>query len=117
MNQTAEKLTVNITQDISIETLYELWCKQDPNAVILDIRSEEDHRSGHVPGSRNIPFASVMERSDELKGYSQIFIHCYGGQGSTSIAANLAEVGFENICYVGQAGMKDWQAKGYPVEA
>ena len=84
--------------------------------MILVIRSEEDHSSSHILGSRNIPFASVMERRDELKAYSRIFIHCYGGQGSASIAEKLAESSFENIFYVGHAGMKDWQAKGYPVE-
>ena len=69
----------------------------------------------HIPGSRNIPYASVIEQQKELRKYSRACFYCYGGQGSEDIATRLAEMGVTNTCYLGNAGMADWQAAGHVV--
>jgi len=117
MNQTAEKPSTSIPMDISIETLYKQWLTLGNESIIIDIRSENDYQSGHIPGSKNIPFASVIERSAELTPFKHIYFYCYGGQGSTNVAKMLSDRGFDNIYYVGQAGLSDWQDNGYPLQS
>lgn len=115
MNQTARPFTTENPREISIEALYDSWRQLGNDEVIVDIRTSDDYQQAHVPDSRNIPFASMNDRCDELKPYRRIYFYCYGGQGSKAVATRLTEMGFENLCYVGQAGLADWQASGYPV--
>ena len=117
MNQTARQLTTATPRDISIDELYENWQRLADDELIVDIRSPDDYRQAHVPGSRNLPFATVTGRSHELTRYRRIYFYCYGGKGSTAIATKLTEMGFDNLCYVGQAGLSEWQSRGYPVNS
>ena len=99
----------------SLNELYQAWQHLSPNEIIIDIRSPADYAEMHIPGSRNIPYASVIEQQKELRKYSRACFYCYGGQGSEDIATRLAEMGVTNTCYLGNAGMADWQAAGHVV--
>jgi rhodanese-related sulfurtransferase len=114
-SNTVEQLSTQNAQEISIAELHNAWQHLSQGEVIVDIRSPDDYSKAHVPGSMNIPFATVADRCDELRAYNRIYFHCYGGQGSKAIAEKLSGIGFENLCFVGQAGFADWQAAGYPV--
>lgn len=117
MNQTARQPATDTPRHISIDELYENWQRLADDELIVDIRSADDYRQAHVPGSRNLPFATVTGRSDELKPYRRVYFYCYGGKGSTAVATELTEMGFDNLCYVGEAGLSEWQSRGYPVNS
>lgn len=70
-----------------------------------------------MPGDKNIPFPTVTVHCNELRQYDAIYIYGYGGQGSGTTASKLAEIGFQNFCYVGQEGMNGRQSRGYPVKS
>lgn len=117
MNKPAEQFNTVVAKDISMKQLHGAWQNFNNNDILVDLRSPEDHAKAHIPGSTNISYPTVMEQRDNLQRYKRIFIHCYGGQGSKEIATQLAEQGFNNIHYVGNQGLSDWQSSGYPVEA
>ena len=45
-------------------------------AIILDVRSENSYRSGHIKGAINIPEASLNNRIGELKPDHWIIPYC-----------------------------------------
>jgi phage shock protein E len=46
-----------------------LSLSEDPTSVvILDVRSESEFASGHVPGALNIPHDQLVDRLDEIDG-------------------------------------------------
>ncbi|WP_326637812.1 metalloregulator ArsR/SmtB family transcription factor [Streptosporangium sp. NBC_01755] len=50
----------------------------DPDIVIVDVRSAADHARGHVPGSVSIPLAELRDRLDELPRDIEIVAYCGG---------------------------------------
>jgi len=115
MNTQAQKLAQPSLADISMEALHDAWQSLGSDELIVDVRKPEDYGVAHVPGSKNIPFATVIDCSDELAAYRRVYFYCYGGPGSKAIAEQLSAKGFSDLCYVGQTGFSDWQAKGFPV--
>jgi rhodanese-related sulfurtransferase len=101
--------------ELTLGELYCTWQQLEQNEIIIDIRSADDFADAHVPGSRNIPFSSVIDRRDDLKGYRRVYFYCYGGKGSKEVACKLADMGFENVSYLRNAGLSDWQTAGHPV--
>ena len=113
-NNTAQQTVTEGAIELSLSDLYQAWQRLPEDEIIIDIRSTADYDSAHIPGSRNIPFASVMERCDELKNYRSVYFYCYGGQGSKAVASKLSEMGFANVCYLNNASMPDWLSAGHP---
>lgn len=45
-------------------------------AVLIDVRSEESYKAGHVKGARSIPFAQIGARANELPRDKMIATYC-----------------------------------------
>jgi len=116
MNHAIDNTQV-IARELTIADLFRAWEQLPDGAAIVDIRSPDDFEAGHVPDSRNLPFATVADHADELKQYSRVYFYCYGGQGSKATVVKLEQMGLDNVCCVSKGGMSDWQAAGYPVSA
>ena len=53
---------------------------RDKNGTILvDVRTQEEYREGHLPGSVNIPVDEIRERMEELPEDKEIWIYCQVG--------------------------------------
>ena len=46
-----------------------------PPAVLLDVRTDREHRAGAVPGSRNIPVAELSDRLADLAPHKKTPAH------------------------------------------
>lgn len=101
---------------ISMDDLFHKVSDLSPNEIIVDVREPEEFRTGHVPGSRNIPLGTVTEHANELKKYERVFVHCQRGRRSVTASDALMAAGLTNIVCVAGTGMADWIAAGYPVE-
>jgi rhodanese-related sulfurtransferase len=87
-----------------------------PNELILDIRTPEEFKEGHIRGARNIPHDQVDRHVAELKKYETVYMHCRSGGRVQMAAAVLEGLGVRNLACVVRGGMPDWEAAGYPVE-
>ena len=73
-----------------------------PDAVLLDVRTPEEYRGGHIPGSKNVPLqaidkiASVAENKD-----TALFVYCYSGARSRQAAGILQRMGYRNVNNIG----------------
>lgn len=74
----------------------------DENALLLDVRTEEEYAAGHIPKSVNLPLA-VLDKSSLLPDNKDkaIFVYCQGGGRSRTAAAHLRQLGYTNVTDLG----------------
>ena len=81
--------------------------------VVLDVRSADEYRSGHIPGAKLIPLNEIRSRLNELPKDEQILCVCRSGARSSSAVGHLTGAGFNAVNLSG--GMMSWQSAGFPV--
>ena len=75
---------------------------QSPQAMLLDVRTEQEYRQGHIPGSRNIPLHNIenivaMTHSKHVP----LFVYCYSGTRSRRAVQELHHLGYRNVKNLG----------------
>jgi len=64
--------------------------------TIIDVRTPDEFRGGHVAGSINIPLQEVQRRLEEIKAMKQpIILCCQSGARSGSATAFLKSAGVD----------------------
>jgi glyoxylase-like metal-dependent hydrolase (beta-lactamase superfamily II)/rhodanese-related sulfurtransferase len=64
----------------------------DTDAVILDVRRDDEYAGGYIPGAKHIPLHSLLQRLDELPP-GRLWVHCAGGYRASIAASLLDRVG------------------------
>lgn len=83
---------------------------QAPNAVLLDVRTPQEYREGHVPGSRNLPLQSIDQAAGIVKDKSTpVFVYCHSGSRSSQAVSRLMKMGYQNVKNIG--GMASYSGK------
>lgn len=103
-------------KNITMKDLKQKLGTLEEGEVILDVRSADEYRSGHVPGSKNIPHDQVDKHAAELGKFKRVYVHCQMGGRAGKAADILARLGLQNIVCVSGSGMGEWISLGYPVE-
>lgn len=76
--------------------------KSTAGAVLLDVRTAEEYKGGHIPGSKNIPLDALDRVPAVVKEKSTpIFVHCLSGARSARAAAALKRMGYANVQNIG----------------
>lgn len=78
------------------------------NIILLDVRSEQEHKAGYIPGSILIP-GSELARQAPVQIQDKdacIVVYCQSGRRSKSAANKLLELGYSNVYDLG--GMNNW---------
>ncbi len=95
------------------EFVKEAYVDKDIPAIILDVRSADESRSGHIKGAVGMPAATVKR---ELKSFPPAKLKApiivYDGRGATesvSVARELIKAGQSNV-QVMAGGLLEWQA-------
>jgi len=90
-----------------------------PLPLVIDVREESEFRGnlGHVPGSRWIPLRTLAGRSVELgpNRESRIVVVCRSGVRSSTGAAILTSLGFEDVSNL-KGGILAWHDAQLPVQ-
>ncbi len=69
-------------------------------AIIVDVRTPGEFRSGHIKGSINIPLDDIRSKTEELKKKNKVVITCCrSGNRSGMAKSMLQSAGIE--CYNG----------------
>lgn len=70
----------------------------NPNATIVDVRSEGEFADGHVEGSINIPLDTVPNKIEDFKNMSKpLIMCCLSGGRSGQAVGFLQQNGVEEI--------------------
>ncbi|MEW6653522.1 MAG: rhodanese-like domain-containing protein [Bacteroidota bacterium] len=83
-----------------------------PNAVILDVRTEEEHYNTRIPNSILIDiyeetFPNEVLKLDKTKPY---FVYCRSGNRSSSACMFMMKNGFQQV-YNLEDGIISWNGK------
>lgn len=57
------------------------------NAKIIDVRTLEEFRGGHVAGSMNIPLQEIQSRIEEIKSLKQPLVLCCASGNRSGVAS------------------------------
>ena len=73
-----------------------------PGAVLLDVRTPEEYREGHIPGSKNVPLQSLDKVTGMINHQdTPIFTYCYSGARSSQAVSALHRMGYTNVKNIG----------------
>ena len=73
-----------------------------PGAVLLDVRTLEEYREGHIPGSKNVPLQSLDKVSSMVNHQdTPIFAYCCSGARSAQAVSALRRMGYNNVKNIG----------------
>ena len=85
--------------------------------VVLDLRTDEEFKAGHLAGAKNIDFlgSDFAKKIGELDKSKTYLVHCASGGRSTSSLDVFKAQKFTSILHLNE-GFKAWSAAGHPVE-
>lgn len=86
------------------------------DAQLVDIRSADDFKKGHITGARNMPlaqFASQIATLEKNKD-APIIVICQAGMSAQGAAKQLIQAGFSKVAVL-RGGMGKWQEANLPV--
>lgn len=92
--------------NVSIEDALTMW--QNKEAVIIDVRTHEEYRDGHIPGVALIPLDQLSNRMNEVPKDKKVLIICRSGNRSAKGTSLLRSNGFDNVYNV-TGGMMAWR--------
>ncbi len=82
--------------------------QEETDFVLLDVRTQEEYASGHIPGAICIPNETIgSEEIPELPDKDQlILVYCRSGNRSKQASQKLAEQDYTNVVEFG--GINGW---------
>ncbi len=65
--------------------------------IVLDIRSEEEYITGHIPGSKNIGLQELSYALSDVELDDKILIVCRMGKRAAQVKVLLEEEGYQQV--------------------
>ena len=86
--------------------------KNNPDAIIVDVRRDDEYKAGHIPGAVLLTMETITAETAAkvLPDKNQmILIYCRSGRRSKIAARNLLDLGYTNLIEFG--GILDYKGK------
>ena len=113
--ETQIQIIENITPE-EVNTLIQ-ENKDNPNFVILDVRTPEEYLSGHIENAVNLDYYSDTFRNDldKLDKNKTYIIYCRSGGRSGNALNIMKELDFREVYNV-LGGITKWKSEGLPTK-
>lgn len=82
--------------------------------MLIDVRTPEEFRSGHIPGAINIDVQVLMSKLNKVPQDKTVVLYCRSGNRSASAAGMLKRAGYTDVLDLG--GIGAWVRAGFPVK-
>jgi len=79
--------------------------------LVLDVRTEREYNSGHIPGAKLLPYDQIGEVLPGEDKKQPIVVYCRSGNRSAIAKASLERLGYTNVVDFG--GLYRWKG---PIE-
>ncbi|MDW7659121.1 MAG: rhodanese-like domain-containing protein [Bacillota bacterium] len=75
---------------------------------VIDVRTREEYREGHITGSLHIPLSNLPWSLDQLAPQrdARIFVYCLSGSRSSQACSYMMRQGYSNVTNIG--GIMNW---------
>lgn len=111
-NSTATTSTdkTNEIRHVSMDDIVKIM-DENKDYVIVDVRTPDEYKEGHIPNAINIPNETINETVyNKLKDKNQlILIYCRSGSRSRQAAYKMQKLGYTNLVDFG--GIINWKGK------
>ncbi|MGW5241212.1 FAD-dependent oxidoreductase [Monashia sp. NPDC004114] len=87
---------------------HQLESALDAGAVLVDVRSEQEHERGAIPGAILVPVDELRDRLDEIPA-GPVVVHCAVGLRGHTAARILAQAGRPDVRNL-DGGYRTWHA-------
>ena len=85
-------------------------CENNPELLLLDVRSEEEWEDHHIPGSLHIPMHYIVKRLSEIDAARETIVICEHGVRSQNVASYLvSQANFKNVGTM-TGGLSEWKS-------
>ena len=81
--------------------------------TLVDVRTPNEFKGGHLPGAINIPLQQIGKRTDEIATDKPIILVCASGNRSKSAAKILSRAGRTDVYNI-NGGTMAWINQGFP---
>ena len=82
-------------------------CRSTEGAVLLDVRTPEEYKEGHIPGCTSLPLQEIQKAPEMFPDKDvPLFVYCLSGARSQRAAAFLSGMGYTNARNIG--GIDSW---------
>lgn len=84
---------------------------------ILDVRTPEEYKEGHIRDSVLLPVDEVKEKVEKVlpNKDQKIYVHCRSGMRSAKATKEMLTLGYSNVHNM-QGGIVAWEKQGFPVK-
>lgn len=89
----------------------------DGKTVIVDVRTADEFKDGHIKGAKNIDIMSADFEAQlaKLDKTQPTLVHCQAGGRSMRALKVFEKLGFEHLIHLDD-GFGGWETAGKPVE-
>ncbi|MBI1998414.1 MAG: sulfurtransferase [Deltaproteobacteria bacterium] len=102
---------------LSAEALKRIIAEKDNGVIyLIDVRSEEEHQTGHLPGSLNVPGGQAVQRADDFIAVRNARIIFISNEAARAVMAAYwyRQMGFRDARVL-SGGLAAWRRDGGPV--
>ena len=87
------------------------------NLVIVDVRTPEEFKQGHVPNAINVPLSEIIDNPAILISSKEkpIVLYCRSGYRAGKAAVALDKAGYQSLRHL-EGDMQGWLKAGLSVE-
>ena len=88
-----------VIETVDVKTFKELLQNQEGKVVLLDVRTAEEYKQGHIDNAKNIDVLQkdFVQKIERLDKNTPVFVYCRSGHRSMKAAQILKEHGFTKV--------------------
>jgi rhodanese-related sulfurtransferase len=103
--------------NVSNVSQQELLKADTNNLVIVDVRTPEEFKQGHVPNAINVPLSEIIDNPAILISSKEkpIVLYCRSGYRAGKAAVALDKAGYQSLRHL-EGDMQGWLKAGLSVE-
>jgi len=99
-------------KNVECGELEQIIAQNGSDIGLIDVRTEGEHISGHIPNSENInlmspDFVTKLEFLNKEKPY---YVYCASGNRSRTACSQMVRMGFKDVSNV-KMGMMGWNGE------